>query len=222
MRACEQEGLTLSGSSTSVQAAIVPLPQTPSMSTPTQASYLATRPPRASEGAKTTLPTVPASASEGEASAPTAQWIVQKYGGTSVGKFLPTITSQIVPSYLASNPNLRLALVCSARSGSTKAKGTTNLLLKAADQALRGKDNESTVSDLASSTADLSVSLSSSTSSLAAPPLYEQTIETLLEEHLAAVDLAVPRDAELRKRLEADVRSDCDRLRQFLYAAKVT
>ena len=37
-------------------------------------------------------------------------WVVQKYGGTSVGKFLPAIVESITPSYLATN---RVAIVCS-------------------------------------------------------------------------------------------------------------
>ncbi|KAK0555089.1 Aspartokinase [Tilletia horrida] len=65
-------------------------------------------------------------------------WIVQKYGGTSVGKFLPAIAQNIAPSYLHNN---RLIIVCSARSGQTKALGTTNLLLQAATQALEGDDS---------------------------------------------------------------------------------
>jgi aspartate kinase len=171
------------------------------------------------------------------------QWIVQKYGGTSVGKFLPAITSQIVPSYLSAAASatdgrrLRIALVCSARSGSTKAKGTTNLLLTAATQALEA-DN-STDADLSASALNLrmsaewnnsrfsnssnrSSSSSSSTSSLPTKLAFEETVEVLLEEHLKAVDIAVKKDQELRQRLEADVRADCERLRQFLQAAKVS
>ncbi len=60
-------------------------------------------------------------------------WTVQKYGGTSVGKSLGQISS-IVESYL---PTAQVAVVCSARSSSTKALGTTNLLLQASKQALR-------------------------------------------------------------------------------------
>lgn len=130
-------------------------------------------------------------------------------------------------------PQARLALVCSARSGSTKALGTTNLLLKAAAQALEG---DKTGDDLSSSIASLKVGgsssssssastsdLADSTSSLPSPPqaAFEQTIDVLLREHLAAVDQAVRRDADLRARLEADVRADCERLRQFLQAAKI-
>ncbi|KAI9720084.1 MAG: hypothetical protein M1828_005812 [Chrysothrix sp. TS-e1954] len=55
-------------------------------------------------------------------------WVVQKYGGTSVGKLLQTITSEIIPRRLETN---RVAVVCSARSGTTKSNGSTSLLLKA-------------------------------------------------------------------------------------------
>ncbi|KAH8116184.1 aspartate kinase [Phellopilus nigrolimitatus] len=65
---------------------------------------------------------------------PAATWIVQKYGGTSVGKFAAKIAEEIVPAYLERH---KIAIVCSARSGSTKALGTTNLLLRAAAEALQ-------------------------------------------------------------------------------------
>ncbi|KAK4689584.1 aspartate kinase, partial [Tremellales sp. Uapishka_1] len=64
---------------------------------------------------------------------PSIPWVVQKYGGTSVGKSIDSI-GKIVESYL---PNARVALVCSARSSHTKALGTTNLLLQASREALQ-------------------------------------------------------------------------------------
>ncbi|GHJ85499.1 hypothetical protein NliqN6_1901 [Naganishia liquefaciens] len=63
----------------------------------------------------------------------TAPWVVQKFGGTSVGKSLDNIVI-IADSYLAQH---KVAIVCSARSGTTKALGTTNLLLQASKEALR-------------------------------------------------------------------------------------
>ncbi|KIW62005.1 hypothetical protein PV05_02059 [Exophiala xenobiotica] len=60
-------------------------------------------------------------------------WIVQKYGGTSVGKLLGTMTDSIIPTYLQ---DYNLAVVCSARSTTKKDAGTTNLLLKALDCAV--------------------------------------------------------------------------------------
>ncbi|KAF9457925.1 Aspartate/glutamate/uridylate kinase [Collybia nuda] len=65
---------------------------------------------------------------------PAAKWLVQKFGGTSVGKFAVKIAEDIVSNYIDQH---KIALVCSARSGSTKALGTTNLLLRSASQALQ-------------------------------------------------------------------------------------
>lgn len=48
-------------------------------------------------------------------------WVVQKYGGTSIGKFPKDIVNII---YNELNHN-RLAIVCSARSSGIKAEGTT-------------------------------------------------------------------------------------------------
>ncbi|KAB8349566.1 hypothetical protein FH972_023589 [Carpinus fangiana] len=59
-------------------------------------------------------------------------WIVQKFGGTSVGKFPRTIARDIVSAGLHNN---RIAIVCSARSTQTKSEGTTNRLLRAAREA---------------------------------------------------------------------------------------
>ncbi|KAF2114930.1 bifunctional aspartokinase/homoserine dehydrogenase [Lophiotrema nucula] len=55
-------------------------------------------------------------------------WVVLKFGGTSVGKFSENIASIVAASSKAN----RTAVVCSARSNSTKSEGTTNRLLRAA------------------------------------------------------------------------------------------
>lgn len=47
-------------------------------------------------------------------------WIVQKFGGTSMGKFAVNIAGDIVETALKKN---RIAVVCSARSSNTKAGG---------------------------------------------------------------------------------------------------
>lgn len=54
---------------------------------------------------------------------PSKSWIVQKFGGTSVGKVPEQIAEGIVSGHLAEH---RLAIVCSARSSDTKLAGTTN------------------------------------------------------------------------------------------------
>lgn len=64
-------------------------------------------------------------------------WVVQKFGGTSVGKFPEKITLDIVKLYAQS---FKPVVVCSARSNDTKESGTTTRLLRAADAALSQGD----------------------------------------------------------------------------------
>ncbi|KKY29238.1 putative aspartokinase [Phaeomoniella chlamydospora] len=59
-----------------------------------------------------------------------SSWVIQKFGGTSVGKFAVNIVDKVVR--LAAH---RVAIVCSARSSSSKLEGTTNRLLRASREA---------------------------------------------------------------------------------------
>ncbi|KAI7857416.1 Aspartate/glutamate/uridylate kinase [Circinella umbellata] len=115
-------------------------------------------------------------------------WVVQKYGGTSVGKFLETIATNIVPSYLETN---RVVIVCSARSGETKEKGTTNQLLRAAEEALTPGSNK-----------------------------HLDIVKELLSDHLSAAKALVKNQIILEK-LEAQIQKDCMKLRSFLQAAEI-
>ncbi|WBW71366.1 aspartate kinase [Schizosaccharomyces osmophilus] len=65
---------------------------------------------------------------------PVNGWVVQKFGGTSIGKFPLKIAVDVAKSYLQKK---RVVLVCSARSTDTKAEGTTNRLIRAAEQAMK-------------------------------------------------------------------------------------
>lgn len=137
-------------------------------------------------------------------------WIVQKYGGTSVGKFLDVIAREITPSYLATN---RVVIVCSARSGKTKALGTTSLLLKAAAQAIEGP-----------SLRDPSLFLreqSLSTPTELSRAQYDCTVDLIINEHLEAARATLPNAPELLAELEVDINQDCERLRAFLGAAQI-
>lgn len=69
-----------------------------------------------------------------------AGWVVQKFGGTSVGKFSRHIADDIVKVYAQQS---RVAVVCSARSSKTKSEGTTSRLLRAADLASLDGDYQS-------------------------------------------------------------------------------
>lgn len=210
-------------------------------------------------------------------------WIVQKYGGTSVGKQLATISNVIAPSYLA-NKNCRLAIVCSARSGKTKALGTTNLLLQAAKEALQpdedldpqtspdtgslsnsisnlangsnftqpssafsrnsrglsrsgsyimnsqGRRTDSpgmtplTPSTLDSKLKNLSLVPSTDvngTSTLMNSSGYNATVDKIMMDHLEAARQAVTKNIEAREQLEREIVEDCEKLRDFLMAAKI-
>lgn len=120
-------------------------------------------------------------------------WLVQKYGGTSVGKLLDAITSSIIPSYLQ---DYDLAVVCSARSSTKKDAGTTSLLLRALACAL---------SDQISMTA------------------CDQIIETIKQEHLSAAALlehaGMSDDAhQILQTLRAKIIEETEDLRKFLWA----
>lgn len=65
------------------------------------------------------------------------RWIIQKFGGTSVGKFPEKIVDKIIKEY---SKTTRLAVVCSAISSNTKSEGTTSRLLRAAELASSNED----------------------------------------------------------------------------------
>ncbi|KAF4616568.1 hypothetical protein D9613_008733 [Agrocybe pediades] len=100
-----------------------------------ESSPPSTPPSSRSSSLSTSPPKTPPNLHQNSAD-PDAKWLVQKFGGTSVGKFALKIAADVVANYIDDN---KVAIVCSARSGSTKALGTTNLLLRAASEALRGK-----------------------------------------------------------------------------------
>jgi aspartate kinase len=177
---------------------------------------------------------------------PEAKWLVQKYGGTSVGKFASQIAENIVPyaqfctlrlpiqSHLKFlvNPcsdyldRYKLAIVCSARSGSTKALGTTNLLLRAASEALRRP--APILSPVQSGAATpLTDSLISRSSRTGSPPFAEpctvsfsKTVDLIQSEHIMAARDCVKGTALLAE-LEAEIVRDCESLRSFLSATQV-
>ncbi|KAI0371289.1 aspartate kinase [Pilatotrama ljubarskyi] len=170
---------------------------------------------------------------------PAAKWLVQKYGGTSVGKFAVKIAEDIIPEYLDQH---KVAIVCSARSGSTKALGTTNLLLKAASEALQRSNSVSETpgtmspngvfnrlsqyqspfaspgkSSPTSNTPGSSLAMSPIT---AAIPAFSNTVDLIRSEHISAAKASV-RNSEILKELEMEIDRDCEALRSFLFATQV-
>ena len=150
-------------------------------------------------------------------------WIVQKYGGTSVGKFLSTIVDTISPSYIETN---QIVIVCSARSGKTKALGTTNLLLQASAEAMRSASPSATPTPMSSSFSgsagvqDSSLGSQLSRLDVQAANPFHATVDQILEDHLASARGAV-HTPEILAQLEQDIRDECDRLREILQAARI-
>lgn len=168
---------------------------------------------------------------------PDAKWLVQKYGGTSVGKFATKIAQDIVSGYLDQN---KVVIVCSARSGKTKALGTTNLLLRAASEALQrnpapsipstpgtvtpawmnGFTRQSSPSSPVSGSPSPFSSFNLGSASARHQPLFSATVDTIRADHLSAARTSIKNAAVLRD-IETEIEADCEALRAFLFAAQV-
>ncbi|KAH8664291.1 aspartate kinase [Xylariales sp. PMI_506] len=125
-------------------------------------------------------------------------WVVQKFGGTSVGKFPDNIAEDIVRASLASN---KVAVVCSARSTGKKVTGTTSRLLEVYNK-LR--------------------SISLALTEDAQNTLLEEArvvIQDICNDHVYAVTAFV-KDPELQKEVSKAIEEDCQELVDYIIAAK--
>ncbi|KLU84971.1 lysine-sensitive aspartokinase 3 [Magnaporthiopsis poae ATCC 64411] len=125
-------------------------------------------------------------------------WVVQKFGGTSVGKFPDRIAEDIVRPYLKSNN--KLVVVCSARSSGKKATGTTSRLLEVFR---RLKAIEPSPEPVQSELIDEA----------------KRIIEDICDDHVAAAE-AVVQDEALRAALCKEIRDECSELAEYIVAAK--
>lgn len=127
----------------------------------------------------------------------------------------------------------RLAIVCSARSGSTKSLGTTNLLLRAASEALQRSPQVCSPAQSGAAspvitpfiyressrgypTGTVGVLADQNAESLS----FNKTVDLIHSEHIAAARDCVNGQAILSE-LEAEIDGNCENLRAFLYAAQV-
>ncbi|KAK9773814.1 putative Aspartate kinase [Seiridium cardinale] len=126
-------------------------------------------------------------------------WVIQKFGGTSVGKFPDKIAEDIVRASLASN---KVVVVCSARSTGKKLTGTTSRLLEVY-KSLRGiaaaTSNEATQTEILDQARAL--------------------IQEICNDHVFAIQSFV-KDPELQKRVSSDIEDDCQELIDYIIAAK--
>ncbi|EON69603.1 aspartate kinase [Coniosporium apollinis CBS 100218] len=113
-------------------------------------------------------------------------WVVLKFGGTSVGKFARNI-ADIVQTGVSKN---RIAIVCSARSTTVKAEGTTNRLLRTARAAEKADSRD-----------------------------YDPIVETIRADHVqAARDLI--KDPAILDALIQDITFECKTLTRILESAQ--
>lgn len=123
-------------------------------------------------------------------------WLVQKYGGTSLGKLMNTICGSIIPDYAEKHS---LVVVCSALSGTIKAKGTTSLLLECITVSEAGADAQEQMVEL---------------------------VDLIKNDHLAVLDSIFgtqkASECELYDTTKTRIVKECEALKRFLLAAQVS
>ncbi|KAI1801636.1 aspartate kinase [Daldinia bambusicola] len=126
-------------------------------------------------------------------------WIVQKFGGTSVGKFPDSIAENIVRASLKSN---KIAVICSARSSGKKVTGTTSRLLEVYKH-LRAisaaTSNEITQNELLEKA--------------------KLVIQDIRVDHVEAAQKWI-KNPDLQKAVSANIEEDCQELVDYIIAAK--
>lgn len=123
-------------------------------------------------------------------------WLVQKYGGTSLGKLTDAICGSIIPSYTEKH---RLVVVCSALSGTLKAKGTTSLLLECIALSERGVDAQEQMINLIHLIRDNHVAV------------LDSIFETQKQPSFEGYDIT-----------KTEIVRECESLKRFLIAAQVS
>lgn len=123
-------------------------------------------------------------------------WLVQKYGGTTVGKLLSTITESIIPRYLK---EYNVAVICSARSSASKSVGTTSLLLRALACAM---SEEASWVD------------------------FDEVVDIIQSEHLLVAESlpnngSLPSASNIIQQLRENIIKECEALRKFLRATRI-
>ncbi|KAK1760939.1 Aspartate/glutamate/uridylate kinase [Echria macrotheca] len=126
-------------------------------------------------------------------------WVVQKFGGTSVGKFPDKIAQDIISTYVENN---RLAVVCSARSTGKKVTGTTSRLLevfKKLRTIVGTPGDEARQEELLKDA--------------------KRIVHDICKDHVEAADTFV-RDPQINAQLREETEKECQLLIEYLEAAK--
>ncbi|KAK5993190.1 Aspartate kinase FUB3 [Cladobotryum mycophilum] len=126
-------------------------------------------------------------------------WVVQKFGGTSVGKFPDKIARDIVKANLSRH---RVVVVCSARSTGKKAEGTTSRLLavysklRAIGAPISSREDQKDLVEQATS-----------------------IISDACNDHVSAAEFFI-QDPSLRETLISKIKAECQELVEYIRAAR--
>ncbi|RKF56337.1 Aspartate kinase FUB3 [Golovinomyces cichoracearum] len=127
-------------------------------------------------------------------------WVVQKFGGTSIGKFANNIAQDIVRNGLEKS---NIAVVCSARSSGKKVEGTTSRLLEILDLlrvANSTKDRDSWQYEKITNH-------------------YESLVRLICEDHIKAAQREI-HDPNILSDLIKNIESECKEIFDYRIAAE--
>ncbi|RDW70134.1 aspartokinase [Coleophoma crateriformis] len=122
-------------------------------------------------------------------------WWIQKFGGTSVGKFAVNIAEDIVRASLANN---KIAVVCSARSTGKKVEGTTSRLL----EIFGVLESVNAVKDTDSAHYESLVNE------------YERLVKVICEDHVNAAKLYI-QNPDLQASLIKEIETECGSIIEY-------
>ncbi|CAK7208208.1 Aspartokinase [Sporothrix curviconia] len=129
-------------------------------------------------------------------------WIVQKFGGTSVGKFPDKIAEDIVRQYVSTSN--RIVVVCSARSPGKKVGGTTSRLLEVVrNLQLLGP----------------AAAMSDETVQIQLVEAAQEIIQSICNEHVTSAQGSLS-DPALRDALCKEIEDECRELAEYVAAIK--
>ncbi|KAH7393255.1 aspartate kinase-like protein [Cadophora sp. MPI-SDFR-AT-0126] len=127
-------------------------------------------------------------------------WVVQKFGGTSVGKFAVNIAEDIVRPSLKDN---KIVVVCSARSTGKKVEGTTSRLL----EVFGVLEEVNSVKDIESVHYESLVTE------------YERLVHIICEDHVHAARTHI-QDRSIQAALVKEIEDECKEIVEYREAAQ--
>jgi aspartate kinase len=169
-------------------------------------------------------------------------WVVQKFGGTSVGKFAVNIAEDIVRWvyrkfyqknkhktnwHRAGLPNNKIAVVCSARSTGKKVEGTTSRWVLPLHPLLRDPAHEPKADSVVHRLLEIFgvlklVNTIKDVESVHYESLvneYERLVRVICEDHISAAESHI-QDENIRKRLQEEIKAECKEIIDYRLAAE--